>query len=84
MDTKEEIFQTIKDTLVELFEIPAEDVTLEARLYEDLDLDSIDAVDMIVKLQEIVNRKINPEEFKTIRKVEDIVEITFKILQESK
>lgn len=84
MNTKEEIYQTIKVALVDLFEMPEEEISLESRLYEDLDLDSIDAVDMIVKLQEIVDRKVNPEEFKTIRKVEDIVEITYNIIQESK
>ena len=84
MKTKEDVYEMIKETFVEMFEIPAEDISMDAQLYQDLDLDSIDAVDMIVKLQEIVDQKINPEEFKTIRKVEDIVEITYKILQESK
>ncbi|PCJ59699.1 MAG: acyl carrier protein [Planctomycetota bacterium] len=84
MKTREDVFEKIKETLIELFEIPEEDITLEARLYQELDLDSIDAVDMIVKLQEIVDRKINPEEFKAIRTVEHIVAITYKILQETK
>ena len=53
---------------------------MEARLYEDLDLDSIDAVDLIVHLQTITKRKFNPEEFKLVRTIQDVVEIIYKEL----
>jgi acyl carrier protein len=56
-----------------MFEIPVERITPEARLYEDLDLDSIDAVDLIVKLGELTGRKIRPEAFKAVRTVGDVV-----------
>jgi acyl carrier protein len=51
-----------------------EKITVEARLFEDLDLDSIDAVDLIVKLQEYTGKKIAPTEFKTVRTVGDVVD----------
>jgi acyl carrier protein len=73
MQSKEEVFEEIKSVLVELFEIDAEDITMQAKLYEDLDLDSIDAVDLVVKLQELTGSKIQPEEFKQVRNVEDVV-----------
>ncbi|MGL4768082.1 MAG: acyl carrier protein [Formosimonas sp.] len=59
-----DIFQAISNTLQELFEIPADKITLEARLYEDLDIDSIDAVDLIVKMRQITGKKVEPEMFK--------------------
>ncbi len=73
MQNKEDVFNEIKNVLVELFEIDAEDITMQAKLYEDLDLDSIDAVDLVVKLQELTGSKIQPEEFKQVRNVEDVV-----------
>lgn len=48
---KNEVYNEIKTLLVKLFELDEDDITLESRLYEDLELDSIDAVDMVVHLQ---------------------------------
>jgi acyl carrier protein len=70
---KTEIFARIKDYMVDLFDTPADAITPEADLQNDLDLDSIDAVDLIVKLQELTGQKIKPEEFKTVRTVGDVV-----------
>lgn len=70
---KDKIFIEIKKTLIELFELKDENITLDSRLYEDLDLDSIDAVDMIVNLQKITGKKIDPENFRSVRTVEDVV-----------
>ena len=70
---RDKIFQDVSRELQSLFEISVEDITLEARLYEDLDLDSIDAVDIIVRLQEITKKRIRPDQFKSVRTVEDVV-----------
>ena len=72
--TKDEIFQTIVNTLQETFEIEASRVKPEARLYEDLDIDSIDAVDLIVQLKPLVGRRLQPEAFKSVRTVQDVVD----------
>ena len=48
MQTKNEILGQLKIILAELFEIEEDDIKPEARLYEELDLDSIDAIDMVV------------------------------------
>ncbi|MEI7189015.1 acyl carrier protein [Dickeya dianthicola] len=70
---KNEIYNEIKILLVKLFELDEDDITPESRLYEDLELDSIDAVDMVVHLQKRIGRKISPETFKSVRTVQDVV-----------
>ncbi|WP_150464099.1 acyl carrier protein [Francisella sp. XLW-1] len=72
--SKEQIFAQLQDILNNLFEIDKDDVTLDSTLYEDLDLDSIDAVDLIVQLQSFTGRKFKPEEFKSVRTVGDVVD----------
>lgn len=73
--SKQEIFEQLKQTFHELFEINPEDIAMDSRLYQDLDIDSIDAVDLIVKLQTMTGRKFNVEEFKMVRTVSDVVDI---------
>jgi len=75
-----DVYEMLKNTLVEQFEIDPAKVTPEARLLEDLDLDSIDAVDMIIKLQEITGRKVSPEDFKGVRTVGDVQKVIEKLL----
>jgi acyl carrier protein len=60
--------------LVKMFEVAPEKITRDARLSEDLDLDSIDAVDLIVMLQNLTGRKFKPEEFKSVRTVGDLID----------
>jgi len=64
IETREQILATLQQIMVELFELDAEAITLEARLYEDLDLDQIDAVDMFVRLKELTGKTVKPEDFK--------------------
>lgn len=78
--TKDEIFEELKRHLVELFEVPAASITMAARLVEDLDLDSIDAVDLILKIQELTKVRIDPETFKSVRTLGDVVERVHAIL----
>lgn len=79
--TKDEIFERLSDYLVEYFEVPRAHITLTANLYQDLDLDSIDAVDLVVKLQDLIQKKIPPTEFKSVRTVGDVVETVYVLLQ---
>jgi len=74
MVSKEDIAAVLSRYLQDLFDLPAEKITPDARLGEDLDLDSIDAVDLVVKLQEYTGRKILPSEFKTVRTIGDVVD----------
>ena len=74
MMSRDEVYTRLARYLGDMFEVPEEKIRPEARLYEELDLDSIDAVDLIVKLQEITGRKLAPAEFKSVRTVGDVVD----------
>lgn len=80
MDTREEILAAIKTIMVEMFEINAEAIKPEARLYEDLDFDSIDAVDMIVRLKVMTGKAVKAEDFKSARTIGDVVEAVYGML----
>ena len=77
-----DVFEQLKLHLTTMFEVPAEKVTREARLYEDLDLDSIDAVDLMVKLQDLTGRKLKAEEFRSVKTVGDVVDRVCALIQE--
>jgi acyl carrier protein len=79
--SRDEIFDELKRELCALFELTPELVTPKARLYDDLDLDSIDAVDLAVRLQELTNKRIKPEQFKAVRTVEDVVDAVEQMLR---
>ncbi|MBV1960480.1 MAG: acyl carrier protein [Immundisolibacteraceae bacterium] len=81
MLTRDEIFTALSDALEEMFEISPADISLSATLFEDLDLDSIDAVDLVIKLQQLTGKKISPEDFKTVRTVGDIVDQVSALVQ---
>ncbi|WP_299081962.1 acyl carrier protein [uncultured Paraglaciecola sp.] len=70
---KQQLFQQLKNLLVNYFELPENMITRETDLYEELELDSIDAIDLMVKLRELTNLDIEPEAFKKIRTVGDVV-----------
>ena len=71
--SREEIYNKLAEILVDEFEISQDLVKPDANLFEDLELDSIDAVDLAVKLQFFTDKKISPENFKQIRTVDDVV-----------
>ena len=73
MQSREQILEMLSKILVDEFEVDAEAITREASLYEELDLDSIDAVDLVIKLQQLTGKKIQPDEFKSVRTVNDVV-----------
>ena len=80
MNSREEIHQRILAVMQEMFDIEPADVTLQSRLYEDLDIDSIDAVDLVVELKKITGRKMQPDDFKSVRTVEDVVDAVSRLL----
>lgn len=71
--THDEIFARVAAVLEETFEIERDRIRPEARLYDDLDVDSIDAVDLLVKLKPMLDKPLRPEQFKSVRTVEDVV-----------
>ncbi|WP_196139437.1 acyl carrier protein [Aliikangiella sp. G2MR2-5] len=82
MKTREEISAKLTNILVEEFEIEESDITPEANLYTDLDLDSIDTVDLVIKLQELIGKKIEPETFKSVRTVEHVLDAIEQLVGE--
>ncbi|MGE5517515.1 MAG: acyl carrier protein [Bacteroidota bacterium] len=80
--TREEIFATLSQYLQEMFELPAERITPDAKLFEELDLDSIDAVDLVVRLQDLTGKRIKPDQFKTVRTVSDVVDRVHDLFNE--
>jgi acyl carrier protein len=82
MLSREEVMENLKTCLGELFEVPPEKVVPEARLYEDLDIDSIDAVDLVVQLQQLTRRRFKPEEFRSVRTVSDVVDRVCELAEE--
>jgi acyl carrier protein len=79
---KNEIYQEVASLLTSLFEIEPDDIRPDARLYEDLELDSIDAVDMVVHLQKRTGRKIKPETFRAVRTVQDVVDAVDQLMRD--
>lgn len=79
---QQDIYQEVSELLIKLFEVSPEDITPEARLYEELDLDSIDAVDMVVYLQKKTGQRIKPESFKAVRTVQDVVDAVEQLLKQ--
>ena len=80
MQTREDIFNILRDALVELFELEPERVTLDANLYQDLEIDSIDAIDLIDHIKRQTGKKIAAEEFTAVRTVNDVVEAVFRLV----
>ena len=81
---EEKVYAALSKILTNEFDIPAEKIRPEARLYEDFDIDSIDAVDMIVQLKPYLgNRTVKPEAFKAVRTLGDVVSVIAKIMEET-
>lgn len=80
---KEAIYERIAAILQETFEIDAERITPEARLYDDLDIDSIDAVDLIVQLKPWVGKRLNADAFKSVRTVQDVVDALHRLVNDA-
>ena len=69
----EELYVSIKRILVDQFEVDEAAVSLDANLYEELEIDSIDAVDLLVQLKELTGKKIAPDVFKDVRTIRDVL-----------
>jgi len=81
--TREEVLQRIQDILTEEFELDKSAVVPEAKLYEDLELDSIDAVDLLVKMKGLIPGRIDPESFKKAVTIQDVVDILYPLIQQT-
>jgi acyl carrier protein len=80
--TKEEIFDKLKSILSTEFEIDEEKITPTAKLADDLDLDSIDSIDLIVKMKDFIPGKVDPAIFKTVKTMQDVVDALYPYTQQ--
>jgi acyl carrier protein len=71
--SKDQLQAWVIDLLAEMFELDKSELTAESNLYADLDIDSIDAVDLAVKLKQQTGKRLQPDVFKTIRTIGDVV-----------
>ena len=78
--TEEEIQKTITDILATDSECDRSKLTPDVNLFTDLDLDSIDAVDLVVRLQQETKKKVNPGDFRQIRTLRDVVQAVSKLV----
>lgn len=78
--TNPQILAKLRELLADKFEVDPARITPEADLYRDLDLDSIDAVDLVIKLQEMTGKRIKPDEFRSVRTVRDVITAVDRLL----
>jgi acyl carrier protein len=71
---KEQLFLKIREILVNQFDVEESSVSMDANLYEELKIDSIDAVDLLVQLKELTGEKIAPEKFREVRTIGDVLD----------
>lgn len=76
---KQFLFTELKKVLIEQFDIEEDIISLDTNLYEELEIDSIDAVDLMVHIKELTGKRIPPEQFRDIRTVSDVIETVLKL-----
>lgn len=78
--TRDELYARLVDVLERTFDIQRERIHLDARLGEDLDIDSIDAVDLLVELKQTTGVRLQPEAFKSVRTLRDVLDALVALL----
>jgi len=78
--TRDEILAHVQGVLSELFEIDPSRVTPEANLYADLEIDSIDAVDLLDRVRRLTGKKVSGEDFRAVRTVADLVGVIERLV----
>jgi acyl carrier protein len=81
--TRDEILSEVRRQMAEMFEIDPERIKAEALLGEDLELDSIDAIDLAVKIEALTGRRVNEHALRTVRTVSDVVELIASMVGET-
>lgn len=83
MVSRDEILEHVRRVMVELFELDAERIQLETNVVDDLDLDSIDAIELAVRMEALTGRRLDPESFREMRTISDVVEILHGLLEDA-
>ena len=77
---RQEIIDRVNDVMHQGFEIPREDLKPEASLFSDLGLDSLDAIDMVVHLEDKMGIKVEGERFQNVRTLEDVYGLVAELI----
>lgn len=72
--SRDEIFAKIVEILSDSFELDPKKITKESTLYEELDLDSIDAIDIFTQLREMTGRRPDPADARKVRTVDELID----------
>jgi acyl carrier protein len=80
MQSHDEVLRRVSSTLVELFELPSDKIRPESRLFEDLEIDSIDVVDLMDEVQRYTGRKVTVEDFRSVRTVGDLAGVMQRLM----
>jgi acyl carrier protein len=78
--SKDDIFHRVTEILEEQFEVDPESITPDARLREDLDIDSIDAVNLIIELKSFTEKKLAIDSFRDVRTIRDVVDAVYQVV----
>jgi acyl carrier protein len=68
-----EIYDWVTNVLKQQFQIPEEELRPDVHLFDDLDLDSIDAIDLAVRLEEKTGLSLKEENLKEMQTIQDVV-----------
>jgi len=68
------VYEKLKELLISEFQLDADSVSPEKRLNDDLELDSLDMVDLILSLRDHIGKKVDPSLFKDACTVQDLVD----------
>lgn len=80
--TRESLLARITVILQEQFDVEPDSITPAARLREDLDIDSIDAVNLMIELKSITAKKITLENFHQVKTIADLIEAVLAFLSQ--
>jgi acyl carrier protein len=75
MKSQDEILAHVREVLLELFEIDPARVLPATDLYKDLEIDSIDAVDLIDRIRRYTGKKVSGEDFRAVRTIGELVTV---------
>lgn len=81
--TRDEIFTNVVAILSDSFELDASKITPAATLYEELDLDSIDAIDIFTQLREMTGRRPDPADARKVRTVDELIDFVIAEIEKT-
>lgn len=76
-----EVYEMIRASLVELFRLDPARITPGARLADDLEIDSIDAVDLVDQVKRSTGRKLSAQDFRSVRTVADLAQAVERLMR---